>query len=133
MGIVWVRIASLLFKVFQKGRPNWKEEKHRPQPSRASALSREPLGGVESKARRPYVIHDLAVVIDVAGHCLEHIVISATYERRTVLKNLLTSTLSRSPSRESDWAAESTCDDAVPVSRAPRWTSAMLELTCTVP
>ena len=48
-----------------------------------------------------------------------------TYVRSlTLLRNVSTSLRSRLESRDSDWAAERTCDDAVPVSDAPRCTSA---------
>src|SRR5438094_465890 len=52
---------------------------------------------------------------------------------RTVLRNLPTSSLSRLESRDKDCAAESTCEDADPVSVEPRCTSVMLEETCWVP
>src|SRR3984893_7147108 len=51
----------------------------------------------------------------------------------TVLRNLPTSSLRRLLSLDSDFAAERTCDDADPVSLAPRCTSVMLALTCWVP
>jgi hypothetical protein len=47
--------------------------------------------------------------------------------------NFATSRFSRLLSFESDRAAETTSDDAPPVSDAPRWTSAMLAATCEVP
>ena len=46
---------------------------------------------------------------------------------RTVARNLPTSSLRRLLSLDSDWAAESTCEEADPVSLAPRCTSMMLE------
>src|SRR6266700_7884454 len=52
---------------------------------------------------------------------------------RTEFKNLPTSNLRRLLSPDSDCAAERTCDEADPVSLAPRCTSVMLELTCMVP
>src|SRR5882672_602629 len=52
---------------------------------------------------------------------------------RTESRNLPTSSLSRLESLESDLAAERTCEDAEPVSLAPRCTSVMLEETCWVP
>src|SRR5829696_10275624 len=52
---------------------------------------------------------------------------------RTVSRNLPTSSLRRLESDDSDWAAESTCADAEPVSLAPRCTSVILEETCWVP
>src|SRR6185369_15349145 len=52
---------------------------------------------------------------------------------RTELRNLPTSSLRRFESVESDCAADSTCDDAEPVSLAPRCTSVMLEETSWVP
>src|SRR5664279_3635769 len=52
---------------------------------------------------------------------------------RTECKNFPTSSLSRLLSPDSDCAAESTCDEAEPVSLAPRCTSVMLEETCWVP
>src|SRR4030088_3484204 len=52
---------------------------------------------------------------------------------RTVLRNLQTSTLRLLLSRDNDCAAESTWDEADPVSLAPRCTSAMLALTCVAP
>src|SRR6266851_4637659 len=51
----------------------------------------------------------------------------------TVLRNLPTSSLRRLLSLDSDFAAERTCDEAEPVSLAPRCTSVMLEETCWVP
>src|SRR5450756_602828 len=51
----------------------------------------------------------------------------------TELRNLPTSSLRRLLSTDSDFAAESTCVEADPVSLAPRSTSAMLEETCEVP
>src|ERR1700676_3603384 len=51
----------------------------------------------------------------------------------TVLRNLPTSSLRRLLSLDSDFAAERTCDEADPVSLAPRCTSVMLALTCWVP
>ena len=52
---------------------------------------------------------------------------------RAVSKKLPTSTLRRLLSRESDCDDASTCDEAVPVSLAPRCTSVILEATCRVP
>src|SRR5450432_751479 len=52
---------------------------------------------------------------------------------RTVLRNLPTSSFRRLLSLDSDFAAERTCDEADPVSLAPRCTSVMLEETCCVP
>src|SRR5580658_5508546 len=49
---------------------------------------------------------------------------------RTEFRNLLTSTLRRLLSPDSCRAAESTTDEAEPVSLAPRWTSVMLDETC---
>src|ERR1700722_15668245 len=49
---------------------------------------------------------------------------------RTEFRNLLTSVLSRLLSPDSSRAAESTTDEAEPVSLAPRWTSVMLDETC---
>src|SRR5689334_10425224 len=51
----------------------------------------------------------------------------------TVSRNLPTSSLRRLLSRDSDCAADSTCEDAEPVSPAPRCTSTMLEDTIWVP
>src|SRR5882757_9412855 len=51
----------------------------------------------------------------------------------TELRNLPTSSLSRLLSTYSDCAADSTCEEADPVSLAPRWTLLMLELTSEVP
>ena len=51
----------------------------------------------------------------------------------TVSRNLPTSSLSRLLSPDSDCAADSTCEEAEPVSLAPRCTSVMLEETCWVP
>src|SRR5216684_5523738 len=51
----------------------------------------------------------------------------------TVLRNLPTSSLRRLLSRDRDCAAERTCEEAEPVSPAPRCTSVMLEETCWVP
>src|ERR671912_391501 len=52
---------------------------------------------------------------------------------RTESRNLPTSSLRRLESLESDCAADSTCEEAEPVSLAPRWTSVMLDETCWVP
>src|SRR5579859_3141099 len=52
---------------------------------------------------------------------------------RTASRNLPTSILRRWLSTDSDWAEESTCDEAAPVSLAPRCTSTMLDETCWVP
>jgi hypothetical protein len=52
---------------------------------------------------------------------------------RTESRNLATSSLRRLESPESDCAAASTCEDADPVSLAPRCTSPILEDTCWVP
>src|SRR3569832_2353651 len=52
---------------------------------------------------------------------------------RTELRNFPTSCLRRLESPESDLAADSTCEDADPVSLAPRCTTTMLEETCMVP
>src|SRR5690242_3193568 len=52
---------------------------------------------------------------------------------RTELRNLSTSVLSRPLSPASERAAVSTCEEAEPVSLAPRCTSVMLEDTCWVP
>src|SRR6516164_1978810 len=52
---------------------------------------------------------------------------------RTVARNLSTSTLRRFESDDSDCAEDSTCDDAEPVSLAPRLTSTMLDATELVP
>src|SRR6266511_2998691 len=52
---------------------------------------------------------------------------------RTESRNLPTSSLRRLESPDSDCAAASTCEDADPVSLAPRCTSPMLEDTCWVP
>src|SRR5213083_888026 len=52
---------------------------------------------------------------------------------RTESRNLPTSSLRRLESPESDCAAASTCEDADPVSLAPRCTSPILEDTCWVP
>ena len=52
---------------------------------------------------------------------------------RTLVRNLLTSFFSRPESFDSICAADSTCEEAVPVSVAPRCTSVMLEETCWVP
>src|SRR5882724_2065261 len=51
----------------------------------------------------------------------------------TELRNLPTSSLRRLLSPDSDCAAERTCDEADPVSLAPRCTSLMLAETCWVP
>ena len=47
--------------------------------------------------------------------------------------NFATSHFSRLLSLDSDCAAESTWDEALPVSEAPRWTSEILADTCDVP
>jgi len=49
---------------------------------------------------------------------------------RTVSRNLPTSSLSRLLSLDSDFAADSTCEEADPVSAAPRCTSVILAETC---
>src|SRR5436309_1312270 len=59
--------------------------------------------------------------------------LSADYATRTDFRNLPTSSLRRPESDDSDRAEDSTCDEAVPVSPAPRCTSVMLEETCWVP
>src|SRR3981189_88707 len=59
--------------------------------------------------------------------------LSAAYAARTEPRNLPTSSLRRLESCDSDWAEERTCDEAEPVSLAPRCTSVMLEETCWVP
>src|SRR5450432_4901525 len=51
----------------------------------------------------------------------------------TEFRNLPTSSLRRLLSLDSDFAADRTCDEADPVSLAPRCTSVMLEETCWVP
>src|SRR4030081_1403412 len=51
----------------------------------------------------------------------------------TELRNFPTSSLRRLLSPDSDCAAERTCDEADPVSLAPRCTSVMLDETCWVP
>src|SRR5260370_6190504 len=55
------------------------------------------------------------------------------YAARTESRNLPTSSLSRLLSPDSDCAAESTCEEAEPLSDAPRCTSVMLAATCWVP
>src|SRR5450631_3727912 len=55
------------------------------------------------------------------------------YAALTELRNLPTSSLRRLESPDSDCAAERTCEEAEPVSLAPRCTSVMFELTCWVP
>src|ERR1700732_3322239 len=52
---------------------------------------------------------------------------------RTEPRNLLTSVLRRLLSPDSDCAAVRTCEEADPVSLAPRCTSVMLDETCMVP
>src|ERR1700681_4319124 len=51
----------------------------------------------------------------------------------TEWRNLPTSSLRRLLSPDSDFAAERTCEEAEPVSLAPRCTSVMLAETCWVP
>src|SRR5712691_9962313 len=51
----------------------------------------------------------------------------------TESRNFPTSSLRRLLAKDSDCAAERTCDEADPVSLAPRCTSVMLEETCWVP
>src|ERR1043166_6950457 len=58
---------------------------------------------------------------------------SSCQAARTESRNFVTSSLSRLLSPESICAADSTCEDADPVSPAPRWTSPMLLETCWVP
>src|ERR1044072_7801224 len=55
------------------------------------------------------------------------------YAARTELRNFETSALRRLLSPESICADDSTCEDAEPVSVAPRCTSVMLDETCCVP
>ena len=52
---------------------------------------------------------------------------------RTVARKRLTSSFSRLLSRASERAADSTCEEAEPVSVAPRCTSVMFDDTCWVP
>src|SRR5215475_11619291 len=52
---------------------------------------------------------------------------------RTLVRNFETSLLRRVLSPDSILAADSTCEDAEPVSVAPRCTSVMLDETCMVP
>src|SRR5882672_9140634 len=52
---------------------------------------------------------------------------------RTEVRNLETSARRRPLSPDSDFAADSTCEEAEPVSVAPRCTSVMLDDTCWVP
>src|SRR5260221_11255708 len=52
---------------------------------------------------------------------------------RTEFRNLRTSSLRRLLSLDKDCAADSTSEEAKPVSLAPRCTSEILELTCVVP
>ena len=52
---------------------------------------------------------------------------------RTAFRNLPTSSLRRLLSEDRDCAAERTCEDAEPVSFAPRWTLVMLDETSWVP
>src|SRR6185437_11398448 len=52
---------------------------------------------------------------------------------RTVERNFCTSAFSRLLSPESDWAEESTCDEAEPVSLDPRCTSVIFDATKVVP
>src|SRR5450755_4027512 len=52
---------------------------------------------------------------------------------RTDVRNLLTSARRRPLSPDSDFAAESTCEEAEPVSVTPRCTSVMFDETCCVP
>src|SRR5215467_5415402 len=66
-----------------------------------------------------------------AGHLLAGW--SADQAARTELRNLPTSCLRRLESDDSDCAEDSTCEEAEPVSPAPRCTSVMLEETCWVP
>src|SRR5207237_8538802 len=58
---------------------------------------------------------------------------TACQAARTELRNLPTSSLRRLLSPDSDCAADNTCEDAEPVSEAPRCTSVMLADTCWVP
>ena len=55
------------------------------------------------------------------------------YAARTEARNLPTSCLRRLLSPDSDCAASSTCEDADPVSLAPRCTAPILDDTCWVP
>ena len=52
---------------------------------------------------------------------------------RTEVRNFDTSTFKRLKSPASIFAADSTCEDAEPVSVAPRCTSVILDETCRVP
>src|SRR5581483_3531552 len=51
---------------------------------------------------------------------------------RTLVRNFDTSALRRPESADRGCAAVSTCEEAVPVSAAPRWTPVMLDVTCWV-
>src|SRR3954471_11225118 len=55
------------------------------------------------------------------------------YAARTVARNLMTSAFSRLFSFDSSCAEDSTCDEAEPLSPAPRCTSAMQVATCVLP
>src|SRR5260370_35644367 len=74
------------------------------------------------------------------GHrCLKHdsrrkdYQLESFYAARTVARNLTTSAFRRLFSLESSCADESTCEEAEPVSPAPRLTSAMLVATWVAP
>src|SRR6478735_10556500 len=76
----------------------------------------------------------------VPGHpCLKHdsrrkdYQLERIYAALTVARNLTTSAFRRLFSLESNCADESTCEEAEPVSPAPRLTSAMLVATCVEP
>ena len=55
------------------------------------------------------------------------------YAARTVSRKRLTSSFRRLLSVDRVCAADNTCEDAVPVSLAPRCTSVTLDETCCVP
>src|SRR5205807_10414992 len=63
----------------------------------------------------------------------QHYQLQGFYAARTVARNLATSAFRRAFSLESNWADDSTWEEAEPVSPAPRLTSAMLVATCEEP
>ena len=69
-----------------------------------------------------YAAINLIKVIDWPSNGPDHVCCQAAL---TVLRNLPTSSFRRLLSLDSDFAAERTCDEADPVSLAPRCTSVM--------
>src|SRR4051812_32273235 len=96
---------------------------HPAQSDHASRICRVTCVNVDPRTRARHRSADEA---DLAFrlHCA-----MPRHAARTVSRKLPTSGLRRLLSPESDWAAASPCDDAEPVSLAPRCTSVMLAET----